>query len=92
MDSLTQRLESMTPLQRAVFALKETQARLEAIQRQRSEPIAIVGMACRFPGGANDAESYWRLLCEGVNAIRETLPTAGTRTRFTIPIRRRPAK
>ena len=92
MDSLTQRLESMTPLQRAVFALKETQARLEAIQRQRSEPIAIVGMACRFPGGANDAESYWRLLCEGVNAIRETPPDRWDANAFYDPDPAAPGK
>ncbi len=64
----------MTPLQRAMFALKETQDRLEALQQRLSEPIAIVGMACRFPGGANDPSSYWRLLCDGVDAIRETPP------------------
>jgi acyl transferase domain-containing protein/acyl carrier protein len=34
------------------------------------EPIAIVGMACRFPG-AESPESYWRLLREGVDAVRE---------------------
>jgi acyl transferase domain-containing protein len=69
MDQLAERLKKMTPLQRAVFALKETQARLDALERAKSEPIAIVGMACRFPGGANDPASYWRLLCEGVDAI-----------------------
>ena len=36
-----------------------------------NEPIAIVGMACRFPGGANDLDSYWRLLSNGVDAIGE---------------------
>jgi len=69
MDRLAERLKNMTPLQRAVFALKETQARLDALERAQSEPIAIVGMACRFPGGANDPASYWRLLCDGVDAI-----------------------
>ena len=34
------------------------------------EPIAIVGMACRFPG-ANDIESFWKLLEEGGNAVTE---------------------
>jgi acyl transferase domain-containing protein/acyl carrier protein len=34
------------------------------------EPIAIVGMACRFPG-APDLEAFWRLLCSGVDATRE---------------------
>jgi len=74
MDDLAERLKSMTPLQRAVYALKETQARLDAIQRRRSEPIAIVGMACRFPGGAVDPESFWRLLCDRVDAVREVPP------------------
>lgn len=70
-DSVSERLERMSPLQRAVFALKETQARLDAIERRQNEPIAIVGMACRFPGGANDPESFWQLMCNGVEAIRE---------------------
>ena len=74
MDQLAERLKNMTPLQRAVFALKETQARLAALEQQRAEPIAIVGMACRFPGGVYDPASYWRLLCDGVDAIRETPP------------------
>lgn len=37
----------------------------------RSEPIAIVGMACRFPGGASSPAEYWRLLAEGRSGIRE---------------------
>lgn len=37
------------------------------------EPIAIVGMACRFPG-ADGVEAYWRLLRDGVDAISEVPP------------------
>ncbi|ACA14749.1 Beta-ketoacyl synthase [Methylobacterium sp. 4-46] len=36
-----------------------------------NEPIAIVGMACRFPGGAGDPASYWNLLKEGRDAVVE---------------------
>ncbi len=36
-----------------------------------NEPIAIVGLACRFPGGADNPEAYWRLLREGVDAVTE---------------------
>ncbi|RPH81596.1 MAG: polyketide synthase, partial [Planctomycetaceae bacterium] len=54
-----------------MFALKETQDRLDALQRRQTEPIAIVGMACRFPGGADDPEAFWQLLRDGVNAVRE---------------------
>ncbi|MFI6230379.1 type I polyketide synthase, partial [Micromonospora echinospora] len=35
-----------------------------------SEPIAIVGMACRFPGARN-TDAYWQLLTEGIDAITE---------------------
>ncbi|MCH7883941.1 MAG: SDR family NAD(P)-dependent oxidoreductase [Planctomycetes bacterium] len=35
------------------------------------EPIAIVGIGCRMPGGAMNPESLWRLLCDGVDAISE---------------------
>ncbi len=72
MNQLSERLEQMTPMQRAVYALKETQARLDALKRQREEPIAIVGMSCRFPGRVHDPASFWQLLCDGVDAIRET--------------------
>ncbi len=34
------------------------------------EPIAVIGMACRFPG-APDLEAFWRLLCGGIDATRE---------------------
>ena len=35
------------------------------------EPIAIIGIGCRFPGGANSPASFWRLLLDGVDAIQE---------------------
>ena len=40
------------------------------------EPVAVVGMACRFPG-ANDVESFWRLLEAGENAVAEGVPGSG---------------
>ena len=41
-----------------------------------SEPIAIVGMACRFPG-ADDIDAFWRLLHSGRNAVSEGAPGSG---------------
>lgn len=35
----------------------------------KNEPIAIVGLACRFPGGATSPAAYWNLLREGVDAV-----------------------
>jgi len=38
------------------------------------EPIAIIGIGCRLPGGANSAQAFWRLLREGRSAISEVPP------------------
>lgn len=38
---------------------------------KKKERIAIIGMACRFPGGANSIEEYWSLLESGKDAISE---------------------
>nr|QVV57686.1 hypothetical protein [Myxococcales bacterium] len=44
------------------------------LRRREDEPIAIVGMACRFPGGGHDPEAFWRMLLEGADAVREAAP------------------
>ncbi|MDJ1172322.1 SDR family NAD(P)-dependent oxidoreductase [Roseofilum sp. BLCC_M154] len=49
--------------------LKDMRGKLEAVNKAKTEPIAIVGMACRFPGGANDPSKYWSLLHDGIDAI-----------------------
>ena len=66
---LVQRLAKLSPKQLA-FLVIELQQNLDAAERERPEPIAIVGMGCRFPGAA-DPDGFWRLLHDGVDAIRE---------------------
>ena len=44
------RLADLTPLQRAAIALEKMQARLDAVERARSEPIAVIGLGIRLPG------------------------------------------
>ncbi len=58
-------------LRRAMNALEKMQARLRAYERAKTESVAVIGMACRFPGGADTPERFWQMLCEGVNAICE---------------------
>lgn len=58
-------------MSRALVALKQTQDKLAALEGAAREPIAIIGMACRFPGGVNDPEGLWQLLIEGRDGIGE---------------------
>jgi acyl transferase domain-containing protein len=62
--------DSLSPLQRAALVIKDLQAKLESTRQLATEPIAIVGMSCRFPD-APDVDAYWRLLTEGKNAVKE---------------------
>ncbi|MGD1805493.1 type I polyketide synthase [Dapis sp. BLCC M126] len=57
--------------QQVLQTIKEMRNRLEAVNKEKTEPIAIVGVGCRFPGNANDSASFWQLLHEGIDAVGE---------------------
>ena len=44
---------------------------LAELDRARREPLAIIGMSCRFPGGATSPEAYWDLLRAGKDVVNE---------------------
>ena len=62
-------------LRNALTALERMQKRIDELESIQKDPLAIVGMACRFPGHANDPEAFWRLLHDGIDAI-EPIPAS----------------
>lgn len=62
MNDLAQRIAQLSPRQRCLLELGL------GAQRGVPEPIAIVGMGCRFPGAPQMA-AYWQLLLQGQDAI-----------------------
>ncbi len=64
-------MDQLSPLKRALFEIRELREKLEAEKAMRKEPIAIIGVGCRFPGNANGPEAYWEILRDGVDTIGE---------------------
>ena len=60
----------LTPLKQAFLAVQSLQRKVDELQLTRSEPLAVIGIACRLPG-AGSVERYWELLARGIDAISE---------------------
>jgi acyl transferase domain-containing protein/acyl carrier protein len=56
------------------LAVKRARADDENIDIGSSEPIAVIGIGCRFPGGANSPREYWQMLLNETDTIREIPP------------------
>lgn len=61
---------SQLAIRRALTEIRELRQALQDSESERTEPIAIVGMACRMPG-AEDAAEFWELMRSGTDAVSE---------------------
>jgi acyl transferase domain-containing protein len=69
-EDFLSRISGYSPKRLALLA-DELQRRVTQLEGAAHAPIAIVGMACRFPGGATTPAKFWQLLERGEDAIRE---------------------
>ncbi|MFI6574043.1 type I polyketide synthase [Nocardia fluminea] len=58
-------------LRRTASALLQTREELHRLETARSEPIAVVGIGCRFPGGVRSADELWDLVNSGAEALSD---------------------
>ena len=76
----------------ALAALRKMRAKLEALERRRCEPLAIIGIGCRIPGGVTDPEGYWDLLQNGRHAVRKVPPDRWDPDKYFDPDPKAPGK
>lgn len=90
LDQILEIKSSAEPAPLAVSTVSGGQG-AEQAQALRNEPIAVIGLSCRFPGAA-DSEAFWELLSNGVDAIGEVPAERWDRDSYFSPDPEQPGK
>ena len=91
MSDFLNRISKLSAKQLMILA-DELNTRVEKIGRAASQPIAVIGVGCRFPGGAHSPEQFWKLLMEGGDGVREVPPERWDIEHYFDPDPDRPGK
>ena len=81
----TSHRDDLSPLKRALYEIRSLRAKVDDLERDRLEPIAIVGTGLRFPGNADRLADFWSLLFSGGDAVGEIPPERWSLEHFYDP-------
>lgn len=71
MEKTSPRSDQNHLVKQALIELRELKTKLKKLENAKNEPIAIIGMGCRFPKGVGNPKDFWDLLSNGVDAITD---------------------
>lgn len=61
----------LSTVKQALIALESARKQIQFAEKQKYEPIAIIGIGCRFPGGINTTQDFWDFLIKGKDAVTQ---------------------
>src|SRR4051812_47640384 len=63
-------MEHKALLADAVREMRRLRSRVAELETIVNEPVAVIGMSCRFPGAAVDPDAFWQQLADGVDSVQ----------------------
>ena len=85
-------MAELSPVKQALLEIRQLRGRVSELEAAAREPVAIVGMAVRFPCAEGGLESFWHVLENGVDAVEERLGERWDTARFYSPDPDEPGK
>ena len=82
----------LSPVKQALLEIRQLRGRVSELEAAACEPVAIVGMAARFPGAERGLESFWHILENGFDAVEERLAERWDTALFYAPDPDEPGK